>query len=133
MTVSYFAFFVPVAATAVLRFHVPQSDPVGGGDRSLSFLILPTLFTMGPCCRRAAFNDFVPIVFYSNRTVTDRLFSGTPLDMLPLLPLGLHRHQVHTSPDDGSLSPPPLMGFDPPVYDGSLSPPPLILLEDIAE
>jgi hypothetical protein len=118
-----------------LRFHVPQLHLVGG-VRSFPFLIPPPLLSSMVlyCCRRAAFHEFVPIVFYIDHTFHDLPFSRTPLDPFHLLPLGLRRHHVQQgSVDDGSISPPPLITFDSLVDDGSLSPSPLILLEDTAE
>jgi hypothetical protein len=85
---------------------------------------------MVSCCRRAAFHEFVPIVFYIDVAFHDLPFSRTPQDLLHSLPPGLGRRQVQEGRvDDDCISPPPLISFDRLVDDGSVSPPPLILLE----
>jgi hypothetical protein len=84
------------------------------------------------CCRRAAFHEFVPIVFYIDVAFHDLPFSRTPQDLFHSLPLGLGRRQVQEgSVDDDCISPPPLISFDHLVDAGSVSPPPLILLEGL--
>jgi hypothetical protein len=92
----------------------------------------PLLSSMVSCCRRAAFHEFVPIVFYIDAAFHDLPFSRTPQDLFHSLFLGLGRRQVQEgSVDDGCISPPPLISFDRLVDDGSVSPPPSILLEGL--